>query len=155
MLAISGDELIHPSIPKEEITAVADLGTGTGYVWYSFFFLSFTRIHKLTSHDRIWLEDLATKFPNPSSLVLHGFDISPAQFPTAHEIIGPGKTRIPLSVHDALQPYPPEHIGRYDLVHIRLLTAGLKQGDYAVVLKNARELLSMYSLPSTTNHPRT
>ncbi|CEO61059.1 hypothetical protein PMG11_05436 [Penicillium brasilianum] len=119
LLAISGDELIHPSIPKEEITAVADLGTGTG----------------------IWLEDLATKFPNPSSLELHGFDISPAQFPTAHEIIGPGKTRIPLSVHDALQPYPPEHIGRYDLVHIRLLTAGLKQGDYAVVLKNARELL--------------
>ncbi|KAJ5460839.1 Methyltransferase type 12 [Penicillium daleae] len=119
LLAISGDELMHPSIPRDQISAVADLGTGTG----------------------IWLEDFAQKHPNPSSLDLHGFDISPAQFPTGHEIVVPEKTRIALSVHDALQPYPAEHLGRYDLVHIRLLTAGLKQGDYTVVLKNARDLL--------------
>lgn len=91
---------------------------------------------------RVWLEDFAAKHPDPSSLDLHGFDISPAQFPTGHENIIPGKTRILLSVHDTLVPYPAEHLGRYDLVHIRLLTAGLKQGDYTVVLKNARSLLS-------------
>jgi hypothetical protein len=102
-------------------------------------------LHTQTNnYTRVWLEDFATKHPDPSSLDLHGFDISPAQFPTAHEIILAGKTRIPLSVHDTLLPYPPEHLGRYDLVHIRLLTAGLKQGDYTVLLKNARSLLSMY-----------
>ncbi|KAF3389312.1 hypothetical protein F1880_003559, partial [Penicillium rolfsii] len=119
LVAVSGDRLIHPSIPKESISAVADLGTGTG----------------------VWLEDYARRHPNPSSLDLHGFDISPAQFPAAYEINLTGKTRIPLSVHDSLLPYPAEHIGRYDLVHIRLLTAGLKKADYTVVLKNARSLL--------------
>ncbi|OKP02376.1 hypothetical protein PENSUB_7140 [Penicillium subrubescens] len=32
LVAISGDTLIHPSIPKDTISAVADIGTGTGYV---------------------------------------------------------------------------------------------------------------------------
>lgn len=49
---------------------------------------------------------------------------------------------IPLTVQDALKQYPAEHQGRYDLVHIRLLTAGLKQDDYGTILKNARALLS-------------
>jgi hypothetical protein len=32
LVAISGGDLIHPSIPIDKITAVADIGTGTGYV---------------------------------------------------------------------------------------------------------------------------
>ncbi|KAJ5168854.1 uncharacterized protein N7482_004448 [Penicillium canariense] len=118
LLAISGGELIHPSIPKETISAVADIGAGTG----------------------VWLADLATILPN-TPLDLHGFDISAAQYPPDSVIVVPGKARIPLAVHDALVPYPPEHLGRYDLVHIRLLTAGLKKGDFPVVLRNARSLL--------------
>ncbi|KAJ9488542.1 hypothetical protein VN97_g4769 [Penicillium thymicola] len=110
--------LIHPSIPKDQLTAVADLGTGTG----------------------IWLEDVADLLPN-KSLYLHGFDISSSQYPPHHEIQRPGQNPIPLSVHNALAPFPAEHRGRYDLVHIRLLTAGLKQVDYMRVLTNARALL--------------
>ncbi|KAF4762447.1 hypothetical protein HAV15_007720 [Penicillium sp. str.  len=110
--------LIHPSIPKDQLTAVADLGTGTG----------------------IWLEDVADLLPN-KSVYLHGFDISSTQYPPLHEIQRPGQNPIPLSVHNALAPFPAEHRGRYDLVHIRLLTAGLKQVDYIRVLANARDLL--------------
>ncbi|KAJ5661902.1 Methyltransferase type 12 [Penicillium maclennaniae] len=119
LVAISGD-IIHPSIPIDTITAVADVGTGTG----------------------IWLADLAKRLPNAQSVYLHGFDISDAQFPPDHTISGPQGRKIPLSVQDGLKPFPPEHLGRYDLVHIRLLTAGLLQDGYATVLKNARDLLT-------------
>ncbi|KAJ5959680.1 uncharacterized protein N7479_006830 [Penicillium vulpinum] len=78
--------LIHPSIPKDGITAVADLGTGTG----------------------VWLEDVANLLPN-KSVYLHGFDISSVQFPRGHKIQRPGQNPIPLSVHNALIPFPEEH----------------------------------------------
>ncbi|CAG8348969.1 unnamed protein product [Penicillium salamii] len=112
LVAVSGHH-IHPSIPKENLTAIADLGTGTG----------------------IWLEDVAQTLPG--SVHLHGFDISSAQFPSHRNHQRP----ISLSVHDVLHPFPVEHHSRYDLVHIRLLTAGLKKNDYATVLANARALL--------------
>lgn len=97
------------------------------------------------TNDRIWLADLAKRLPNASSVYLHGFDVSDAQFPPETPTISPTGQTIPLSVHDALKPFPPEHNGRYDLVHIRLLTAGLKQDDYTIVLNNARNLLSKVS----------
>ncbi|KAJ5550544.1 Methyltransferase type 12 [Penicillium sp. DV-2018c] len=109
--------LIHPSIPKD-ITAIADLGTGTG----------------------IWLEDVSKSLPN-KSVYLHGFDISSAQFPPGHEIRRPGQKPISLSIHNVLHPFPKKHHGKYDLVHIRLLTAGLKKEDYPTVLASARALL--------------
>lgn len=96
----------------------------------------------MTNEDRIWLADFANKNPNSASIYLHGFDVSPDQFPPGNKISGPANRKIPLSVQDACQPFPPEHQGRYDLVHIRLLTAGLKQDAYGAVLQNARDLLS-------------
>lgn len=130
---------IHPSIPKG-LTAIADLGTGTGYV---------------TLHDpnpqlstlkliipSVWLEDVAKMYPKA---YLHGFDISSAQYPKPRQYI-------PLSVHDVLRPFPKEHHSRYDLVHIRLLTAGLKKEAYSTVLANARALLST-ALPISIHSP--
>lgn len=105
---------------------------------------------KLT-RPRIWLEDVANCLPN-TSVYLHGFDISSAQYPSGSEIHRPGRNPIPLSVHDVLRPFPAEHHARYDLVHIRLLTAGLKYADYATVLANARDLLSIYT--PTHTHPQ-
>lgn len=91
---------------------------------------------------RIWLADLAKRLPDAPSVYLHGFDVSDAQFPPDHTISGPHGLKIPLTVQDGLKPFPAEHFGRYDLVHIRLLTAGLPQDGYAKVLQNARDLLS-------------
>ncbi|KAJ5267185.1 hypothetical protein N7478_009993 [Penicillium angulare] len=119
LLAVSDDRLIHLAIPTGNIAAVADIGTGTG----------------------ICLEELAHILPTTKPLDLHGFDISSAQFPPGAEIIVSGKRPIPLTAHDALNKYPAEHQGRYDLVHIRLLVAGIKKEDYAIVLRNARDLL--------------
>lgn len=95
-----------------------------------------------TDNDSIWLDDFAKKTPSYASIYLHGFDVSPNQFPPGNEIAGPAGRKILLTVQDACQRYPAEHRGRYDIVHIRLLTAGLKQDGYSAVLKNARDLLS-------------
>ncbi|CAI7637812.1 unnamed protein product [Penicillium pancosmium] len=92
--------------------------------------------------ERIWLKEIARTLPSSiSPLHLQGFDISAAQFPPQPQFHGPGKTWILLSVHDILKKWPAEHRGRYDFVHIRLLTAALKTESYKVALKNVRDLL--------------
>jgi hypothetical protein len=101
--------------------------------------------HQQTNNQhkyRIWLADLVKRLPNASSVYMHGFDVSDEQFPPDNTITGPQGRAIPLSVQDGLKPFPAEHLGRYDIVHIRLLTAGLPQDGYAKVLNNARDLLS-------------
>jgi hypothetical protein len=82
---------------------------------------------------------------------MHGFDISDEQFPPSKTIIGPQGLKILLTAHDGLKPYPAEHLGRYDIVHIRLLTAGLPQDGYATVLNNARDLLSKPPIPVSSS----
>jgi hypothetical protein len=58
-VAISGDALIHPSIPKEKISAVADIGTGTGYVDLVSLSLSPDRLHPIQRAQDI-LRSIAT-----------------------------------------------------------------------------------------------
>lgn len=70
----------------------------------------------------------------------HGFDISSDQFPT--EALPPN---MEFSVHDILQPFPEEHIGRYDLVNVRLLVGAIKEADYFRAVNNAAALLSTSS----------
>lgn len=65
----------------------------------------------------------------------HGFDISPDQFPS-----DPG--HIHYSVQDTMKPFPPEHLGRYDLVHVRLLVGAIKEVDYKHAVANLVTLLS-------------
>ena len=49
-----------------------------------------------------------------------------------------------LSVHDILQPFPKEHLGRYDLVNVRLLVGAIKETDYMTAVTNAASLLSQF-----------
>ncbi|KAL5693812.1 hypothetical protein EMGR_004340 [Emarellia grisea] len=48
---------------------------------------------------------------------------------------------IQLTVQDILQPFPQEHRGRYDLVHVRLLVGALKEVDYPRAVRNLYDLL--------------
>lgn len=54
-----------------------------------------------------------------------------------------------LAEHDCLQPFPVEHHGRYDFVHMRFLAGALKTHEFAVAVHNIYTLLSMSSLPYT------
>ncbi|KAL3490990.1 hypothetical protein BJX62DRAFT_237594 [Aspergillus germanicus] len=111
---------IDKSIPLENITSVADVGTGTG-IW-----LLDAKKH-LTTHSLS---------PNPNSYTLHGFDISAAQFLPSPETHG-----LSLSVHDILRPFPIEHRDKYDLVHVRMLVSALKVEEYEVAVRNLVEIL--------------
>lgn len=92
---------------------IADIGTGTAS----------------------WLVDLGTQLPPASTL--HGFDINAATFPPA-ETLPPN---VSLQEANAVEPFPEEHLGSYDLVHARLLMYGIKKDQWELVAKNLASLL--------------
>ncbi|KAH8655443.1 S-adenosyl-L-methionine-dependent methyltransferase [Xylariales sp. PMI_506] len=81
---------------------IADVGTGTG----------------------VWLASIATELPVAATL--HGYDFDTSKFR--------GKEALPPNVElrqaNALEPFPEELQGQYDLVHVRLFAFALKQGQW-------------------------
>ena len=109
--------LVHPLIDTTKIKRIADVGTGTG----------------------IWLWETAQELfnlrLNEGEREFVGFDISPEQFqPESYPIIG-------FVIHDIVQPFPEEYRGKFDLVHIRLLSYALKAEDLRNAVENIVSLL--------------
>src|SRR5699024_3593958 len=107
-------------------------------------------------YNRVWLRDTASllisRNPNPPRpYYLHGFDISAAQFQSFHT---EKNTEIHLSVQDCLQPFPAEHHGRYDLVHLRLLIGALRASEYEAAVKNAYDISSTLFQTKNFQHLR-
>lgn len=103
---------------------------------------------------RIWLRDAATVLSmwnrNPSSpYYLHGSDISSAQF---QPIPAQANAEIQLSLQNCLEPFPAEHHGRYDFVHVRLLVGALRKGEYELAIKNVFDILSMNKDHQTSSY---
>lgn len=92
--------------------------------------------------SRVWLRDvqnyLDTTYPSENKRYYHGFDISDEQFPKDRGDQG----SIRFSLQNCLEPFPQEHQGRYDLVHVRLLVAALKEPEYQTAVANIAILLS-------------
>ncbi|KAH7371769.1 hypothetical protein BKA64DRAFT_689469 [Cadophora sp. MPI-SDFR-AT-0126] len=117
--AFGPPEQIHPSIPKDQIIRVADIATGTG----------------------IWLEHLSailskTPLSGDSPRQYVGFDISRDFFPSSYD------SSFRYVQHNVLRSFPEEHLGKYDLVHVRLLIAALKEDEIPIALENVLELLA-------------
>lgn len=91
---------------------------------------------------RLWLTDLARQFPNAQ---LHGFDISSEQYIAAGFL----PSNVSLRILDIFKDIPEEYVGKYDIVHARLLVQVVNQlgGDPLPVLKNLIKLLSMHFIP--------
>ncbi|KAE8149936.1 hypothetical protein BDV25DRAFT_140320 [Aspergillus avenaceus] len=110
---IAENTLIHPTIPVAGLRSIADIGTGTG----------------------VWLRHVSESLGEaPRKRYYHGFDISAEQFP-------PELDGIDLSVQDITVPFHEEHWNRYDLVHVRLLLAGLAESDYRSAVTNIYNIL--------------
>ncbi|CAI6101421.1 unnamed protein product [Clonostachys chloroleuca] len=106
--------LTHPDIPVGDANLkVADVATGNG----------------------IWLHDFARG--KPSSVQLHGFDISLDQ-------VVP-QPWLPNNIHmhtwSIFHEPPSEFVGYFDVVHVRLITVVVKNNDPRPVLANLRKLL--------------
>jgi len=106
--------LLHPSIASKLQVAptIADIGTGTGF----------------------FLVQLSELYPGAS---LYGFDISPALYPSTETL----PSNIHLDVMDIRQPPPLSEHKKYDLVHVRLIVAGIKPSEWEVVVSNIVQLL--------------
>ncbi|KAL3458867.1 S-adenosyl-L-methionine-dependent methyltransferase [Aspergillus heterothallicus] len=109
------DGAIDSSIPQDKLFSVADVATGTG-VW-------------------LWeVQQTLGQVVASSERYFHGFDISSAQFPAA-------PNGFELSVHDVLTPFPTEHHGRYDLIHVRLLVTALGESEFETAVQNISTIL--------------
>jgi hypothetical protein len=87
------------------------------------------------------LEDRLRAQGGSSSTTFHGFDISDLQFPT---LSVDQNSRFKFIVHDARNPFPEEYIGKFDLVHLRLLMWALPADDVDTVVANLYSLLSKF-----------
>ncbi|KAL9116783.1 MAG: hypothetical protein Q9187_006689, partial [Circinaria calcarea] len=112
--------ILHPSIPRGELRAVADLGTGTG----------------------VWINEIAETFRastagDTSKFEFVGFDISPQQFPASPNC-SPG---VDFVVHDMTTRFPEKYHGVFDLVNIRFMYYSLKAQDLQIALESVIEIL--------------
>lgn len=117
MRALCNDQLLHPSIPGENLQAVADVGAGTA----------------------VWLQDVAhnllasSKATRDTEFV--GFDISDQQFPVDRM---PG---MKLLVHNMTESFPLQYHGKFDIVHVRLLSYAIPAIDLMKTVENVVEIL--------------
>ena len=114
--AFHNGHLIHPSIPRDGLQAIADIGTGTG----------------------VWMEEVQQEFATTNvgrNVQFTGFDISWTLFPDQNR---PGQTFV---VHDAVQPFPDEYHETFDLVHIRFLSYGIKADQLEDFVESVSEIL--------------
>ncbi|CAG8980135.1 hypothetical protein HYALB_00011668 [Hymenoscyphus albidus] len=106
--------LLDPRIPVQgDSLKIADLACGTG----------------------IWLVDLAKRLPQTSQL--DGFDISPAHFPSKHEL----PPQVILSELDSFAAVPENLVGKYDIVHCRGFSLYVADGDPGPLIENIKTML--------------
>ncbi|MCJ1324444.1 hypothetical protein MMC10_001106 [Thelotrema lepadinum] len=104
--------LINPRIPiRGEDIRIADVGTGTA----------------------AWALEVATTFPMAQ---VHGFDVSDEQFSPLYNI-----KNVTLSVHDAFEPFPPEFVGHFDIVHVRFFLCLVNDAVAPALVENLTTLL--------------
>ena len=119
MRALGHGTILHQSIPRKNIRAIADMGTGTG----------------------VWLNDMAEEFQahkeQETLLDLVGFDISAEQFPSREDRL----PEVDFVVHDMTIRFPEQYRGRFDVVNMRFLVYALKEVDLQKAVDNVAETL--------------
>ena len=103
---------IHPSVPVQERSSIADVGTGTA----------------------IWMIDVARQLPEAQIV---GFDVDLTQAPHSQWL----PHNVTLRSWDVFEDPPSDLIGKYDIVHVRLLVLVIPDGKPQSVLRNLFKLL--------------
>lgn len=103
---------IHPSIPlTQENACIAEIATGTG----------------------IWLINVAREQPKAE---LHGFDSTLEQVPRQFL-----PDNVTLRQWDVFDEIPEDTVGKFDMVHLRLLGLVVPDGNLEPILKNICKML--------------
>ncbi|KAJ6087789.1 hypothetical protein N7467_006703 [Penicillium canescens] len=106
--------LLHPSVRAKlpPNAQVADVGTGTA----------------------AFLRSLSHYYPDAT---MHGYDISTSLFPPFSTL----PPNVTLYLLDARQPVQSMLWGKYDLVHVRLISASLKPREWPSIIRNLTRML--------------
>lgn len=138
--------LLHHRIPTTVVQSshfrVADIGTGTRYLFITLIAFP-TPCH--TYDDCLPAEIIQSIWPIElsgsllPSARLDGFDISLTQFPPQQWL----PSNLYLHTHDAFTPFPDEHLGCYDVIHLRFFVTMLGWNNLSLFIENLRTLLSM------------
>ncbi|KAJ5086211.1 hypothetical protein N7532_010982 [Penicillium argentinense] len=104
---------LHPQIPITDNMKIAEVGTGTA----------------------VWIFDVARQLP--SSVQLHGFDISNSQYPPKE--LWP--KNVSLGLLDSLSDPPMSLAGQYDMVHLRMWASNLRDSDTSSLIRHVKCLL--------------
>ncbi|QDS69519.1 hypothetical protein FKW77_007403 [Venturia effusa] len=114
--------LLPPEIAKHVSTIpnpkIADVATGTG----------------------IWARSISALYPTAR---LDGYDFDTSKFPpeVASEKNGDAKVKLSHANILDLNTFPPEMVGQYDVVHVRLLIYALTKDEWPVAAKTLESLL--------------
>ncbi|KIW82921.1 hypothetical protein Z517_02164 [Fonsecaea pedrosoi CBS 271.37] len=84
--------------------------------------------------NAIWSLEMAVNYPHAR---ITGIDISPQQFPPQFTL----PQNVALEIHDIFQPMPDRYVGRFDVVHVRLIMAAVYFQDKDWVMHNIVRLL--------------
>ncbi|MCJ1275035.1 hypothetical protein MMC21_002835 [Puttea exsequens] len=103
---------IHPSIPVSQSDVIADVACGTG----------------------IWLIHVARELPNAK---LDGFDVDLTRAPFKKSL----PPNVTLREWNIFQDVPSDMVGKYDVVHVRLLILVIENSDPRRVVRNLLKLL--------------
>ncbi|MCJ1453327.1 hypothetical protein MMC28_003674 [Mycoblastus sanguinarius] len=103
---------IHPSIPIPKDAVIADVATGTG----------------------MWLIDVSHDLPTAR---LDGLDIDLTQAPHRQWL----PPNIKLRQWNIFDEVPSDLVGKYDILHVRLLLLVIEQGDPRPVIRNFLKML--------------
>ncbi|KAF2870608.1 UMTA methyltransferase family protein-like protein [Massariosphaeria phaeospora] len=110
---------LHPAIklPESGDVRIADHGCG----------------------NAAWLQSLASDFERQQKNVsLVGFDLLGVHYPASDNL----PENMKLGILDAFtDEIPEEHVGRYDVVHVRVFTAVVKNDDPRPLIQNAYKML--------------
>jgi len=93
------------------------------------------KILDLATGSAIWLVEIAKTLPPEAELV--GVDLDTSKFPPASSL----PSNISLQTANIHEPFPEELLGKFDVVHLRLIIFALKDGLGIDLVKNLMTLL--------------
>lgn len=80
------------------------------------------RVADIATGTAAFLRNLAPNWPDA---ILHGYDISTALYPPSRTL----PSNVSLHILDARRDVPVSLWGQYDIVHVRLIAAGLAASE--------------------------
>ncbi|KIM93553.1 hypothetical protein OIDMADRAFT_61482 [Oidiodendron maius Zn] len=104
---------LNPKIAISPGMKIAEIGTGTA----------------------LWLLDIADHLP--STIELHGYDVSDGQFPPQTSL----PRNVSLGILDAFGDVPPHLVGKYDVIHLRFWCCVVRGNDPSRLIRHAVTLL--------------